>query len=237
MIRFKQIIPVILLTFIAVSCTTMPPEIDEKYLTEKTEIQSKTIADYEAKIIDKNKEKQLVEKKTNELTALTIRTEDEIKLIKKENTVLKDQVYLYEKNKDAVNLEPKKKQLANNETLLSEKSSLLRNQMAEKKFSEAELDLKNAELALLIAEMRYEKSNIATQYRDKNEPREPKEKDNYFISLWNKITRKDPNDRYGYNQYGKYMDKMKEEKVKAEEAYREAEKKFLDLKKSTEGKK
>lgn len=235
MIRIKQIIPVILVSILLAACTTMPPEIEDKYLAEKNESQSKTVSDLEQKIIDKNREKQLVEKKPNELTIQSIKTEDEIKLLKKENTVLKDQIYLYEKNKDAVNLEPKKKQLAENETALAKKTSLLTYQMAEKKLSETDLDLKNAELALLIAELRFQKSQIAAQYRDRNEPKKPENEEGFFTSLWNKIRMKDPDDRYEYKQYGRYMDKMKEEKIKAEAAYREAEKRFLDVKKSMEG--
>lgn len=232
MIRIKQLLPVILISVLVAACTTMPPEIDDKYLTEKNEAQLKIISDLEQKIIDKNKEKQLVEKETNELAKLSVKTEEEIKLLKKENTVLKDQIYLYEKNKDAVNLESKKKQLEVNESMLSKKSSLLRYQMAEKKLREEDLDLKNAELALLVAELGFEKSKIATEYRDKNEPEKPDKDQNFFTSLFNK---KDPKDKYGYKKYGEYMDKKKQEKVKAEAEYREAEKQFLNVKKSMEG--
>ena len=232
MIRIKQILPVIFISLIVAACTTMPPEIEDKYLAEKSDSQSKVIADLEQKIIDKNKEKQAAAKKSNELVRLTIRTEEEITLLKKENTVLKDQVYLYEKNKDAVNLEPKKKQLAENDAALTKKISMLQYQMAEKKLSETDLELKNAELALLISELGFEKSKIAAEYRDKNEPEKPDKEQNFFTSLFNK---KDPKDKYGYKKYGEYMDKKKEEKVKAGAAYREAEKQFLDVKKSMEG--
>ncbi len=232
MIRTRHFLQLFLVSLIVTACTTIPPEIEDKYLSEKSESQSKAISDLEQKIIDKNKEKQAVAKKVNELTALSIKTEDELKLLKKENSVLKDQVYLYEKNKDAVNLGPKKAQLAGNESALAKKSSQLKYQMAETKFTEADLELKNAELALLISELGFEKSKIAAQYRDKNEPQKPDKDQNFIMSLFSK---KDPKDKYGYRKYSEYMDKKKEEKVKAEAGYREAEKQFLEVKKSLEG--
>jgi hypothetical protein len=187
------------------------------------------INDLEQKIIDKYKQKEVIDKKSVEQAKLPGKTEEEIKLLKKENSLLKDQIYLYEKNKDAVNLEQKKTQLAGSEAELTKKTAILNYQMAEKKLNETDLDLKNAELALLIAEMRFKKAEIAAQYRDKNEPKKPDSEQNFFTKLFNK---NDPNDKYGYKKYGEYMDKQKEEKVKAEVAYRGAEQKFLEAKKA-----
>lgn len=226
----KQILPVILLSLMIASCSTMPKEIDEKYLTEKTESDTKSVYALEQKIIDKNKEKQAVERKMKEQAKLPAGTEEEIKLLKKENGILKDQVYYYEKNKDAVNLEAKKAQLIENESSLSKKTALFQYQQSEKNLNEAELDLRNAELAQAIAELNNEKSKIAKIYRDKNEPAKPEEKENFFTKLVNKINRKDPDDIYGYKKYDKFLEKKKQETSKAESKYKEAVIKFQDAK-------
>jgi len=226
----KRKLPVILLSLLIAGCSTMPGEIDEKYLTEKTEPEQKTIFALEQKIIDTNKDKQVIDKKMKEQAKLPAGTGDEIKLLKEENGLLKDQVYFYEKNKDAVNLEVKKNQLAENESKLSRKISLFQYQQSEKKLFETELDLKNAELAQYISELGVEKSKIAAAYRDKNEPAKPEVEENFFNKMLNKIHPKDPNDKYGYKKHVEYLDSKKKETLKADADYKEALKKFEDAK-------
>lgn len=223
----KKILPVILFSLIIASCTTMPSEIEDKYLAEKTEPQSKAISALEQKIIDKNKEKQSSGIRMKETANLPGKTEEEVKLLEKENDILKDQIVLYEKNKDAVNLEAKKVQLADNESKLAKKRAILQYQESEKKLAETENALKDTELAQYIAELNLEKSKIAAVYRDKTEQATPEAEQNFLSKLFNP---KDPNDKYGYKKYSDYLEKKKEEKSKAEAEYREAEKKFLDAK-------
>jgi len=223
----KRILPVILLSLIIASCSTMPAEIEDKYLAEKTEPESKTILTLEQKIIDKNKEKQAVESRMNDQQNSPSAIEDEIKLLKKENGLLKDEIFFYEKNKDAVNLELKKGRLAENESKLAKKTALLEYQQSEKKLGETDLALKDAELAQYIAELNFEKSKIATAYRDKTEPPKPAEEQNFFSKLFNE---KDPNDKYGYKIITEYLEKKKQETSKAQAEYRDAERKFLDAK-------
>lgn len=230
----KQIIPVILLSLMIAACTTMPKEIDEKYLSEKTESDSKTINSLEQKIIEKNKEKQAVERRMKEQAKIPAGTEEEIKLLKKENGILKDQVYYYEKNKDAVNLEAKKTQLEENESALAKKTALFQYQQSEKNLNDADLELKNAELAQYIAELNTEKSKIAKTYRDKNEPAKPEKEENFFTKLVNKINKKDPDDIYGYKKYDEYLEKKKQDTAKAELKYKEADIKFQSVKAALE---
>jgi len=230
----KRILPVIFLSLMIAACATMPTEIEDKYLAEKTEPQSKAIFALEQKIIDKNKEKQEVEKKLIEQAKVPGVAEDEIRLLKKENGLLKDQVYFYDKNKDTVNLELKKAQLGENESKLSQKTALLHYNQSLKKLLETELELKNAELALSIAELNVEKSKIAQAFRDKNEPVKPEQDQNFFTRLFNKT---DPNDKYGYKKFSEYMAKKEQDRLKAEIDYKEAERKFLDAKLILEKKK
>lgn len=223
----KKIIPFILTALVAAGCSTMPSEIEEKYLVEKTESDVKNISLLEQKIIDKNKDKEPVEAKIKNIAGLPDKTEEEIKLLEKENDLIKDQIYLYEKNKDAVNLESKKAQLAENESNLTKKRAILLYQQSEKKLLEAEAAFKNAELAQYIAELNYEKSKIASTYRNKTEPVTSEAEQNFFSKLFNPV---DPNDRFGYKKYGEYLETKKQETSKAEADYKEALKRFADAK-------
>lgn len=233
-IKMKQILPVIFLSLIIAACSTMPKEIEDRYLAEKTESDTKSIYSLEQKIIDKNKEKQTVESKMKEQAKLPEMTKEEIKLLEEENDVLKDQVYYYEKNKDAVNLEAKKIQLLENNSALAKKTALFEYQKSEKNLLEAELGLKTAELAEYISELNSKKSKIAKIYRDKNEPAEPEKEDTFFTKLLNKINPKDPDDVYGYKKYDEYLDKKKQETAKALFNYEEADIKFKSAKTALE---
>lgn len=223
----KKFFSLIILSLLISACTTMPPEIEDKYLIQKTESDSKTINTMEERIIAKNREKQEAENKLRNRSQTPDTTEDEIKLLKKENGLLRDQVYLYEKNKDAVNLEAKKKQLADNEAKLDKKIAQFNYNQSERRLFETELDLRDAELAVLIAELNNEKSKIASTYRDKNEPPKPAEKETFFTKL---MPKSDPNDKYGYKRYGEYLEKKKQDQSKAETEYREALKKYNEAK-------
>lgn len=227
----KRRIPVILLSLMIAACTTMPKEIDDKYLADKSETDSKTIFTMEQKIIDKNKEKQAVEDKIKAQPKLPAGIEDEIKLLKDENALLKDEIFFYEEHKDAVTLEVKKTRLGENEAKLERKTAIVQYNKSERKLFDAELDLRNAELAQNIAELNVEKSKIAAVYRDKNETPKPEAEQNFFSKIFDK---KDPNDKYGYKKYNEYLDKKKQETVKSETLYNEAQKKFQEAKSALE---
>ena len=226
----KRTIPLIFLALIITACATMPPEINDKYLAEKTDAESKKIFAMENRIIETNREKQVLEKKIYDNAKLPAETEKELNLLQDENKALKKQVAAYEKNNDTTNLEENKKKLIENENQIKAKTALLQYQQTENEYNNAGLNLRNAELANYIAELNVEKSKIAAVYRDKHEE-EPKEEEGFFSRLFNK---KDPDDKYEYKQYGEYLDKTEQDKSKAETKYKEVEKNFLEAKKALE---
>ena len=223
----KRTIPFIFLALIIAACTTMPPEINDKYLAEKTDTESKNLFAMENKIIEKNREKQALQKKIDDNAKLPSETEKELDLLLDENKILKGQIEIYEKKKDTANLEAKQKQLSENEIQVKEKTALLQYQQTENDYNEAELNLKNAELAKYIAELNLERSKIATVYRDKHKDEEQEEEEGFFSKKFNK---KDPDDKYGYKKYSEYLKKTEQDKSKAETKHKEAEKKYLKAK-------
>lgn len=208
-------------------CAGMPGPVEDKYLVEKTDNEATVIKDIEQKIIVKNKEKQVVENRLKEITPAPGLTEDELKLLKKENGLLKDQVDFYTKTKDAVNLESRKAALKENENLISRKTAQYNFQLAEKEMTEAELDVKSSELAVEIARLNYEKSRIASVYRDRHEESPEGESGNFITRLF---SRKDPADKYGYKKYDEYMKKQQDELSMSAIKLKDAEKKFQDAK-------
>lgn len=218
------------IAIIITGCTSIPGPVDEQYLVEKSDNQTALIKDLEQKIIAKMKEKQTLEKKVKELSPLPAITQDELKLLKKENSLLKDQVDFYTRTKDAVNLESRNAALKENENAVTKKTALYNYQVAEKDLNSAELDVRTNELAVLIAQLNYEKSKIATEYRDKHETDTPKDSNNFFTRFISKFTKKDPDDKYGYKKYDVYLTSQKDELVKSEKKFVEAGQKFQDAK-------
>jgi len=223
----KRFIQLLVISLFFTACTSMPEQIDDKYLVEKNEKESATINNIEQKIITKNKEQQATEKKLKEISPASEITEDEIKLLKKENSLLKDQVDFYTQTKDAVTLESRNKQLQENESAIKMKTALLNFQAAEKKMTEAELDLKAGELNALIAELNYEKSKIAATYREKHNDSGDQDSSNPITRFF---VKKDPDDKYGYKKYAEYFKKQQEELFKSEKNFKEAEKSYKDAK-------
>jgi septal ring factor EnvC (AmiA/AmiB activator) len=118
----KKFILLLTVSIFVSGCISMPGQVEDKYLVEKNENESALIKQIEQKIIDKNKEKQIVEKKLKEISNSPEQTETELKLLKKENGLLKDQVDFYTKTKDAVNLESRQAALKENEIAISKKN-------------------------------------------------------------------------------------------------------------------
>lgn len=212
---------------ILTGCSSIPGPVEESYLLDKTPAESEKINTLEQKIIEKNKERQTVEKRLKEISPLAPQTEEELKLLKKENAALKEMVNFYSQNKDAVNLEKKNKELKENEELIEQKTNLFNYQKAETEMTQANLDLKSAELNLLVAELNYEKSKIAARNREKQGDPGNQGGGNFFTNLFSKP---DPDDKYGYKKYENYYKKQQEELTKAEKKFKESEKKFLEAK-------
>jgi len=226
----KKLILLFAVSIFISGCISMPGQVEEKYLAEKNDNESALIKDIEQKIIDKNKEKQVVEKRLKEISPAPGLTEDELKLLKKENSLLKDQVDFYTKTKDAVNLESRQAALKENEAAINKKTAQFNYQCAEKEMTEAELEVKTNELSVEIARLNYEKSKIATVYRDKHEPATPEDSGNFFTKFMKKFKKNDPDDKYGYKQYDEYYKKQQETLAKSAGKLKEAETKFQSAK-------
>jgi len=221
------------LVLLTSGCSSIPGPIDENYLADKTPAETEKLNSLEQKIIEKNKERQAVEKRLKEVSPLAPKTEEELKLLKKENSAIKEMVNFYSQNKDAVSLEKKNKELKENEELIQKKTLLFNYQSADTEIAKAELELRSAELNLYVAELKYEKSKIAARYREKQGDPGNQSEGNFITNLFNKP---DPQDKYGYKQYEVYYKKQQEELAKAEKKFKEAEKKFLDAKSALEAK-
>lgn len=226
----KKFFLLIAVSIFVSGCISMPGQVDEKYLVEKTENESALIKQIERKIIEKNKEKQVLEKKLKEISPAPGLTAEEIKLLEKENKLLKDKVDFYTKTKDAVNLESRQAALKENEIEINKKTDLLNYQRAEKEMTEAELEVKNNELSVEIARLNFEKSKIATVYRDKTEPPVTDDSGNFFTKFIKKFKKSDPDDRYGYKKYDEYYKKQQETLAKSESKLKESQKQFQDAK-------
>ena len=216
----KYLLAIIAFTFIT-GCATLPGPVEEQYLADKTEKDSKRLEQIETEIIAKNREKLAAEQNRRENTPDIERTEEELDLLLRENKLLKDQLELYTKSKDARNIEIKKEELADNDLKIKKHRNLLKYQEAQKNLLAADAELKNAKLAVLVAQLNYEKAEIAKVYREKNEPAvEPEKKG--LKGFFSSFSKKDHEDRFGYKKYSVHLEKMKKEQEKSLKKYNEA---------------
>jgi hypothetical protein len=213
-------------------CTTIPDSIDDKYLVDKTSSQRDTLIKIENEIIEKNRAVKTSQDTLDSKIKIPEFTDSEIKLLDRENSILRDQVDLYVKYKDARNIELRKSRLAENEAYTKRKKALNELQKADIELAKADLEVKQADLAVSVAELEYEKSKIAAAYRDKNEIPEPEQKKGVFSKITGSDNKAD--DKYGYSVYGQFLDKKRTELQKAREKHAAALKKFEDARKNSE---
>lgn len=220
------------LLLILASCSSLPGPIDDKYMVQKTAEENDRLGKIEKDIIEKNRIKKTSEDALEIKLKVPELTEKEIALLEKENKILRDQVDLYTKYKDARNLEIRKVRLSENEADLQKKKTLNELQRADIKLAEADLEVKRADLAVSVAELEFEKSKIAASYRDKTEPADADGNKGFFAKLFS--SKNDPDDKYGYKKYGTFLEQKKEEMKKAKENYTKAEKEYNEAKKKIE---
>jgi len=228
----RRIIPLSFIVLITISCSTIPGPVDDKYLVDATGENKVKLKNLEDKIIKKNTEQKLSEEKLRLLLPQPDLFENEINLIEKDKNIINKELEYYSERKDEKNEANKKDELQKIEESLKIKRKLLGLKKLEKKYAETEVKLKNAELALYVAEWRFEKSKIAAIYRDKTEPAPVKKEDQGFIDKY--ILQKDPDDRYGYKKYEIFYNDKMEELNKAKEYYIIAESDYLKEKKIIE---
>ncbi len=213
----KYLLAIIAFAFIT-GCTTLPGPVQEQYLADKTESDAARLEQIESKIITKNREKQAAEENRKENTPDIENTKEVLNLITRENKLFKDQLELYTKSKDARNIELKRQQLEENEEKLERQRRLLKYEESQKSLYDSEAELRNRELAVLVAKLNFEKSKIAEAYREKTEPADEDEKKGFFSSLF----KRDKDDRFGYKKYRTHLEKMKKEEEKSLQKYNEA---------------
>jgi len=213
----KLLLAIIAFTFIT-GCATLPGPVEEQYLADKTESDAARLEQIETEIIAKNREKQAADQNRKDNTPDIENTKEVLNLITRENKLFKDQLELYTKSKDARNMEIKREQLAENEEKLERQRRLLKYQESQKNLYDTEAELRNSELAVLVAKLNFEKSKIAEAYREKTEPVDEDEKKSFFSSLF----KRDKDDRFGYKKYRTHLEKMKRENEKSLKKYNDA---------------
>lgn len=219
-----MVLGIFLLSLMFVACSTIPKPVDSKYLVDITDEESVKVEALEADIVERHKAKIAADEDLKKNDPNPNELEGEIELLVQERDVLKDQYKLYGEKDDMNRMQQKKEQLQKTEVLLAKKRADFKYAQALRKFKEDTLELKSAELALSVAQLRYMKAGIARKYREKNEP--VKVETSRF-EVWDKLMGRDKNDPYGYKKYKAYLDKQKKAVLKAQKKQKKSE---VDLK-------
>ncbi len=156
------------LSIIFAGCVTMPDPVDDMFLKEKTQEEAVKLENIESDIIAKNKNRDMVEKDSEIAAKKAELSRKEVVQKEASIDVLLEKEKLFASTKDSRLPEVQKER---------EKESLKLNQLKAKrdydiaKSNEANalLEVKKYELAVKVAELSYEKAQIAKAYQMKRQ--------------------------------------------------------------------
>jgi hypothetical protein len=162
----KKLSLCIAIAFIA-GCATMPDPVKDEYLVNQTAAQKQKLNDLAQNIISKRKEKEKLDDELKITSQKLVIVEKNIPVLEREHDMLleKQKLYTLENNEDMVS--KTNEEISRNRTLVSQQKARQKYLKALENNQKALIDLRLAELAVLVADMEYEKSVIARVYQEK----------------------------------------------------------------------
>jgi len=206
-------------------CVTMPGQIKDEYLVNKTQEESDKLEKIEQSIIEKKKEKDQAEDNLKLSEQNLSVNQKKLSVLEKEETLLSEEGKLYDMKNDP---EGKKK----NEARINAKQKEILMQKLHVDYREAFrnndksiLELKQTELAVYVAELNFEKAKIAEAYLEKkraeqkkNQPDKKEEKN--FID---KIFGEKEGEKIDVKKYEEYLKSKQEELAKKQKEQAETQ--------------
>jgi hypothetical protein len=149
---------------LSAGCVTMPEPVPEMYLMQKTPEQVKTLEKIENAIIAKNHEiRDLSDKVTNVMHTLVVE-KGRLSILTDEKNLLLEKQKQYLLENDEVKLDESKKLLVDKEDEINTQQSRVDYTAGLLDYTTEHKDVAESELAVLVAELSYEKSQIAKAY-------------------------------------------------------------------------
>lgn len=211
--------------FLISGCVSMPEPIGEAYLVDKTPEQEASLEKLEESIIAKKKEKDKAEKDFAIAEQKMVVDQKRIASLKKDRELLLQEEKLYKLDNNQEKLGEIGDKLKENKSLMNKKNLQLQYSTASRDNAAAILEVKKAELSMLVAQLNYEKAEIADAYltsKKKEEPVVKEEKEEGFLSEVKKKITESEEESVNVKEYEEYLNKQKdilnEKEQKAKEA-------------------
>jgi len=145
-------------------CVTMPEPVPDMYLLQKTPGQVKKLETIESAIIAKNHEiKDLSDKVTNVMHTLAVE-KGRLSILMDEKNLLLEKQKQYLLENDPAKLDENKKVLVDKEDEINSQKARVDYTAALLEYTSDHKDAAESELAVLVAELSYEKAQIAKAY-------------------------------------------------------------------------
>ena len=145
-------------------CVTMPDPVPVDYLADKTAEQGKVLEKLENTIITKNHEVRTLKDKEQAAEQKVKVEKGRLDILKDERKLLDDKKKQYQLENDLTNIDENNKQIAIKEAETRTQDAKLEHATASFELARAQREVGETELAVMVAEMNYEKSRIAKDY-------------------------------------------------------------------------
>lgn len=221
-----------ILVFIIGCFATMPPPVKDIYLKDATPAEQKKMSMLEQDIIKINQENTKVKDSLKILKQKILVSEKDINRLEKEKSYLLEKEKLHTLANETDKLVQLNNEKKKNERQLTLEKLNFDYLNAKKDNDEVYSELKNAELAVKVAELNYEKAKIGRAFQDKTmkginaTAKDSKERDKNKINL-------EEYEKYYNDQKAKLENKQKEF-TRYSDLLKTAENKLNDFKKSGE---
>ncbi len=145
-------------------CVTMPDPVPVDYLAEKTAEQDKVLEKLENSVIAKNQEVKTLKEKEQAAEQKVKVEKGRLEILKDERKLLDEKKKQYQMENDITNFDESNRQIAIKEAETRTQQTKLEHMTAAFELARAQREVGETELAVMVAEMNYEKSKIAREY-------------------------------------------------------------------------
>jgi hypothetical protein len=151
-------------TVFLAGCLTMPEEVPDAYLVEKTADEGKTIEKLKTDIIAKNQEIHVLKDRVTDAGQKQKVEKGRTSILKQEKSLLEDKQKQYQLENDTAKMNENAKAMVDNDYQLRAGNARLEVAIAALDLAEAQQEVGEAELAVQVAELASAKAKVAKTY-------------------------------------------------------------------------
>ena len=164
-------------------CVTMPEDVPDAYLVEKTAEEQKALDTLASRIIAKRQEIAAGRQKVSDAEQKAAIEKGRLNLTLKERDLLLERQKQYRLENDQAGISETSRQIAEKEIAVESQRAKVEHADASVDLAKAQVAVSEAELSVLVAELKYRKAKIAAAYLerqksggDQKRPEEPYDK-------------------------------------------------------------